>query len=141
LRWINAEETEGAERYLEVNGLLVPGGFGNRGVDGKIWQFNMPAIARYRFGLVPGMQCSVIEWARHLRERMPIVPSLPQWQTSSNQPCQNSKMLSILADDAPRAVSLSALPNTLAFKLYQEEVVYERHRHRYEFNNAYRNLF
>jgi len=59
-------ETEGAERYLEgVNGLLVPGGFGNRGVDGKIWQFNMPAIARYRFGCL-GMQCSVIEWARHL---------------------------------------------------------------------------
>jgi len=108
----------------------------------RFGQFNMPAIARYRFGLVPGMQCSVIEWARHLAELgMPTVPSLPQWQTSSNQPlARTARCCRFGRDDAPRAVSLS-YPNTLAFKLYQEEVVYERHRHRYEFNNAYRLVF
>jgi CTP synthase len=148
LRWINAEdlETEGAERYLEgVNGLLVPGGFGNRGVDGKIWAVQYARDHQIPFlGLCLGMQCSVIEWARHLA-------GLEDANSAEFAPNGKHPVINLLPEqqdvvDLGGTMRLGLYPcritpNTLAFKLYQEEVVYERHRHRYEFNNAYRNLF
>jgi len=148
LRWINAEnlETEEAERYLEgINGLIVPGGFGIRGVNGKI------AAAKYArehqipfLGLCLGMQCSVIEWARH-------IAGLEEANSAEFVPNGKHPVINLLPEqqdvvDLGGTMRLGLYPcrltpNTLAFKLYQEEVVYERHRHRYEFNNAYRNLF
>ena len=69
LNWINSEdiETDGAERYLaDADGILVPGGFGIRGVDGKIAAIKFAREQKIPFlGLCLGMQCSVIEWARN----------------------------------------------------------------------------
>jgi CTP synthase len=148
LRWINSEdlETEAAERYLQgVNGLVVPGGFGNRGVDGKIRAVQYARDRQIPFlGLCLGMQCSVIEWARHLA-------GLEEANSAEFDPDGKHPVINLLPEqqdvvDLGGTMRLGLYPcritpNTLAFKLYQEEVVYERHRHRYEFNNAYRNLF
>lgn len=148
LRWINSEdlETEGAERYLEeVDGLLVPGGFGNRGVDGKIKAVQFARERQIPFlGLCLGMQCSVIEWARH-------IAGLKDANSAEFDPNTKHPAINLLPEqqdvvDLGGTMRLGLYPcriapNSLAFKLYQDEVIYERHRHRYEFNNAYRNLF
>lgn len=147
LRWINSEdlETEAAERYLQgINGLVVPGGFGSRGVDGKIRAVQYARDRQIPFlGLCLGMQCSVIEWARNIAglkdansaefdsNGNPVINLLPEQQDVVD--LGGTMRLGLY----PCRIT----PNTLAFKLYQEEVVYERHRHRYEFNNFYRNSF
>lgn len=148
LCWINSEdiETDGAAQYLEdMAGIVVPGGFGIRGVDGKIAAIQYAREQKIPFlGLCLGMQCSVIEWARntaHLQDansaefdpetHNPVINLLPEQQDVVDlggtmrlglYPCRLS-------------------PDTLAYQLYQEDVIYERHRHRYEFNNVYRSQF
>ncbi|GAA6617096.1 CTP synthase [Scytonema sp. NUACC26] len=148
LRWVNSEklETEGCENCLEgVDGIVVPGGFGVRGVDGKIAaikyarQFQIPFL-----GLCLGMQCSVIEWARD-------IAGLKDGNSAEFDPHTDNPVINLLPEqqdviDLGGTMRLGLypcrlLPNSLAYKLYEEEVIYERHRHRYEFNNAYRNLF
>ena len=148
IRWVNSEEleTEPAEIHLKgVDAIVVPGGFGSRGVDGKIAAIKYARERQVPFlGLCLGMQCCVIEWARNVAKLKnadsaefdeksvnPVINLLPEQQDVVDlggtmrlgvYPCQ-------------------VVPNTLAYKLYREQVTYERHRHRYEFNNAYRNLF
>ena len=148
IRWVNSEEleTEPAEIHLKgVDAIVVPGGFGSRGVDGKIAAIKYARERQVPFlGLCLGMQCCVIEWARNVAKLKnadsaefdeksvnPVINLLPEQQDVVDlggtmrlgvYPCQ-------------------IVPNTLAYKLYREQVTYERHRHRYEFNNAYRNLF
>ncbi len=148
LRWVNSEkvEVEGAEHYLNgVDGILVPGGFGVRGVDGKIEAIKYARLHHIPFlGLCLGMQCSVIEWARN-------VALLRNAHSAEFEPHAENPVINLLPEqqdivDLGGTMRLGlypcrVLPNTLAFRLYQEEVIYERHRHRYEFNNAYRNLF
>jgi CTP synthase len=148
VRWINSEDIQehGAEQYLsDVNGIVVPGGFGIRGVDGKIAAINYARTHQIPFlGLCLGMQCSVIEWARH-------VASLDSANSAEFDPDSCNPVINLLPEqqdvvDLGGTMRLGLYPcrlaaDTLAFKLYQEEVVYERHRHRYEFNNAYRSLF
>lgn len=148
LRWVNSEnlENEPVERYLEgVNGLVVPGGFGIRGVDGKIAAVEYARTHQIPFlGLCLGMQCAVVEWARD-------IAGLENANSAEFNPQGSHPVINLLPEqqdvvDLGGTMRLGLYPcrltpNTLAFKLYQEEVVYERHRHRYEFNNAYRNLF
>ncbi|HEY9694754.1 MAG TPA: CTP synthase [Oculatellaceae cyanobacterium] len=148
LNWINSEdiETDGAERYLaDADGILVPGGFGIRGVDGKIAAIKFAREQKIPFlGLCLGMQCSVIEWARNFA-------GLADANSAEFAPNTTNPVINLLPEqqdvvDLGGTMRLGLYPcrlspNTLAFKLYQEEVIYERHRHRYEFNNAYRNLF
>ena len=148
LRWVNSEdiESDGAEPYLaDVSGILVPGGFGLRGVDGKIAAIQFARERQIPFlGLCLGMQCSVIEWARH-------IAGLKDANSAEFAPDTANPVINLLPEqqdvvDLGGTMRLGLYPcrltpNTLAFKLYQEEVIYERHRHRYEFNNAYRNLF
>ena len=148
LHWVCAEqiETEGADALLKgMDAVVVPGGFGNRGVDGKIAAIRWAREQRVPFlGLCLGMQTAVIEWARNqagLTEATsaeldagtphPVIHLLPEQQD---------------VVDLGGTMRLGVYPcriaaGTLAHRLYGEEVVYERHRHRYEFNNAYRNLF
>jgi CTP synthase len=148
LCWISAEDIEacGAEKYLkEIDGVIVPGGFGLRGIDGKVMaieyarQHNIPFL-----GLCLGMQCSVIEWARN-------VANLERANSSEFDPETPNPVISLLPEqhdvvDLGGTMRLGLYPcrlkpDTRAFSLYQQEVIYERHRHRYEFNNAYRSLF
>jgi CTP synthase len=146
--WISAEDIEahGADRYLQgIHGLIVPGGFGVRGVDGKIASIAYARVNQLPFlGLCLGMQCSVIEWSRniaHLEDahsaefnpnaRNPVINLLPEQQD----------VVDLGGTMRLGLYPCRLAPDTLAFSLYGEEVVYERHRHRYEFNNAYRSLF
>lgn len=148
LRWINSEEIEAnsAETYLKgVQGILVPGGFGIRGVDGKIAAIKYARENNIPFlGLCLGMQCSVIEWGRN-------IAGFKDANSAEFDPNTSNPVIHLLPEqhdvvDLGGTMRLGLYPcriapDSLAFKLYQQEVVYERHRHRYEFNNAYRNLF
>ncbi|MBE9181128.1 CTP synthase [Oculatella sp. LEGE 06141] len=148
IRWINSEEItpETVDRYLMgVNGIIVPGGFGTRGIDGKITAVQYAREQQIPFlGLCLGMQCSVIEWARNVAHLQNA--NSAEFDTETNNPVINllPEQQDIIDLGGTMRLGLYAcriLPNTLAERLYQQEVVYERHRHRYEFNNAYRNLF
>ncbi|MCA1994136.1 MAG: CTP synthase, partial [Coleofasciculus sp. S288] len=148
LRWISSEniEVESAQHYLKgVSGIVVPGGFGFRGVDGKIAAIQYARENQIPFlGLCLGMQCSVIEWAQH-------VANLEDAHSAEFAPNAQNPVINLLPEqqdvvDLGGTMRLGlypcrVAPNTLTSSLYQKEVVYERHRHRYEFNNAYRNLF
>jgi CTP synthase len=148
LRWISAEDIEdnGVTRYLQdVSGIIVPGGFGLRGVDGKVAAIEYARQHQIPFlGLCLGMQCSVIEWGRN-------VAKLEGANSSEFEPETPNPIISLLPEqqdvvDLGGTMRLGLYPcrlkpDTLAYSLYQQEVIYERHRHRYEFNNAYRNLF
>ena len=148
LRWVNSEnlETNDPKTYLEgVQGIVVPGGFGVRGVDGKVAAVRYARENRIPFlGLCLGMQCAAIEWARH-------VAGLESANSSEFDPETTNPIIHLLPEqedvvDLGGTMRLGLypcrlMPDTLTFALYQQEVVYERHRHRYEFNNTYRNQF
>ena len=148
LHWICAEQIEGqgAAALLEgMDAVVVPGGFGHRGVDGKVAAIRWAREQRVPFlGLCLGMQCAVIEWARNQA-------GLAGATSAELDPDSPHPVIALLPEqqdvvDLGGTMRLGVYPcrlapGTLAQKLYAEEVVYERHRHRYEFNNAYRNLF
>ena len=148
LHWVSAEqiETDGADNLLKgMDALVVPGGFGNRGVNGKINAIHWAKKQRVPFlGLCLGMQCAVIEWARNQA-------NLTDASSHELNPDTNHPVINLLPEqqdvvDLGGTMRLGVYPcrlqaNTRGQKLYKEEVVYERHRHRYEFNNSYRNLF
>ena len=147
LRWVSAEDIEahGAAKYLhDIGGVIVPGGFGVRGVDGKVAAIEYARTANIPFlGLCLGMQCSAIEWARN-------VADLKNANSAEFDPETANPIINILPEqqdviDLGGTMRLGTYPcrlkpNTLAHSLYENEVIYERHRHRYEFNNTYRNL-
>ena len=147
LHWINAEniESEGAEKLLQgMDAIVVPGGFGNRGVNGKIAAIRWAREQRVPFlGLCLGMQCAVIEWARNLA-------GLEDASSAELDPNSKHPVIHLLPEqqdvvDLGGTMRLGVYPcrlqtNTTGQSLYNEEVVYERHRHRYEFNNSYRTL-
>jgi len=148
IRWVNSEDIEAKEAaaYLQdINGIIIPGGFGIRGIDGKISAIKYAREQNIPFlGLCLGMQCAVIEWARNVVNLVNANSS--EFDAEATNPVIN------LLPEQQDVVDLGGTmrlglypcrltPDTLTAKLYQQEVVYERHRHRYEFNNAYRNLF
>ncbi len=138
-------ELEGAEPCLEgVGGVLVPGGFGVRGIEGKI------AAARYArehgvpyFGICLGMQCAVIGFARDVCE----LEGANSTEVDKDTP---HPVISLLEEqrevtDMGGTMRLGAQPcrleeGSMARRLYGQQVVHERHRHRYEFNNRYREV-
>ncbi len=147
LHWVCAEqiETHGVGELLKgMDALVVPGGFGNRGVDGKIAAISWAKEQRVPFlGLCLGMQCAVIEWARNQA-------CLKDASSSELNPETKHPVIHLLPEqqdvvDLGGTMRLGVYPcrlkpDTIGYRLYKEQVVYERHRHRYEFNNSYRNL-
>jgi len=148
LHWICAEQIEerGADALLRgMDAVVVPGGFGNRGVDGKVAAIRWAREQRVPFlGLCLGMQCAVIEWARNQAglagatsaeldadTAHPVIHLLPEQQD----------VVDLGGTMRLGVYPCRLAPGTLGQRLYGDEVVYERHRHRYEFNNAYRTLF
>ncbi len=143
--WISADDTEGllAEGRLHgLDGLVVPGGFGIRGIEGKI---AAAAYAREQgvpyLGLCLGLHCAVIEFARD--ECGLAGANSSEFDSHSPHPVIDlmDEQKSIV--DMGGTMRLGAYPARLAAgtrvrEIYGEEVVYERHRHRYEFNNQYR---
>ncbi len=148
LHWICAEQIEqqgAADLLAGMDAVVVPGGFGNRGVDGKVAAIRWAREQRVPFlGLCLGMQCAVIEWARNQAG----LAGATSAELDSNTPHPVIHLLPEQQDvvDLGGTMRLGVYPcriasGSLAHRLYGEEVVYERHRHRYEFNNAYRQQF
>jgi len=148
VRWVDSESltaVTAAEHLAGVDGIVVPGGFGSRGIEGKIAAVQYAREQRIPFlGLCLGMQCSVIEWARH-------IAGLDAANSAEFEPNGQHPVINLLPEqedvvDLGGTMRLGLYPcrvqgGTLAARLYQDEVVYERHRHRYEFNNAFRHRF
>jgi CTP synthase len=145
IRWIESEDLErqGAEALLDlVDGILVPGGFGERGIEGKV------AAARYArekgvpfFGICLGLQCAVIEFARH-RAGMEQANST-EFDRETPDPVIDLLPGQSHAGDKGGTMRLGSYrcrltPGSRAGTAYGEEEIGERHRHRFEFNNAYR---
>ncbi|HWJ76897.1 MAG TPA: CTP synthase [Niallia sp.] len=143
--WINAETVtrENVKELLQdADGILVPGGFGDRGVEGKIAAVEYAREQKVPFlGICLGMQVASIEFARNVlgwkdahtseideNTTHPVIDLLPEQKD---------------VEDLGGTLRLGLYPcklkeGTRAYEAYQDEVVYERHRHRYEFNNQYR---
>jgi CTP synthase len=147
LRWVSAEDIEahGAAKYLhDVGGVIVPGGFGIRGVDGKVAAIEYARSTNLPFlGLCLGMQCCAIEWARNVAKLNDANSAEFDAQTSNpviNILPEQQDVIDLGGTMRLGTYPCRLKPDTLAHSLYQNEVIYERHRHRYEFNNAYRSL-
>jgi CTP synthase len=144
IHWVNAENIahNGAEKYLkDMDGLLVPGGFGERGVDGKIDAIRYARVNKIPFfGICLGLQCAIIEFARNVcglkgahsgefkKTKYNVIDLMQEQKGIKNMggtmrlwayPCIISK-------------------GTKAYKAYKKEFISERHRHRYEVNNRFK---
>lgn len=142
---VDAEDlgAEGADKYLRgVAGVLVPGGFGDRGIEGKIEAARFARESRTPFlGLCLGMQIATIEFARH-------VCGFENANSTEFDPETPHPVICILEDQRDvtqkgASMRLGMWPtllgkNTLAHQVYGSSEIHERHRHRYEFNMAYR---
>ncbi len=157
LHWIDSEEIEahGAEKYLsEADGILVPGGFGYRGIEGKIEAIKYAREKRIPyFGICLGMQCAVIEFARNvcglkanstefdMNTQSPVIYLMEKWYDFRKGKVEERSE----GTQKGGTMRLGAYPcvieeGTAAYRAYGEKEIMERHRHRYEFNNAYRGI-
>lgn len=142
--WVNSENFE-EELLQEANGILVPGGFGERGIEGKIKAINYGRLSKKpTFGICLGMQLMCVEFARN-------VLNLKGANSTEFDPNTPHPVIDIMEEqkqieELGGTMRLGAYPcvlkeGTKVREIYKREVIYERHRHRYEFNNAYRELF
>lgn len=147
IHWVNAEEIEANDTDMDkvmsgVDGILVPGGFGNRGIEGKIKAIQYAREHKIPFfGICLGMQCAVIEFARHVCGMADANSS--EFNPNSAHPVIDLMPEQIDVEDLGGTMRLGlypckVYPDTLTSKAYNAELIYERHRHRYEFNNAFR---
>ncbi|MBI2618974.1 MAG: CTP synthase [Ignavibacteriales bacterium] len=144
LKWVRAEEIEreGGEKHLQgIDGLLVPGGFGERGVEGKIEAIRFVRENKIPFfGICLGLQCAVIEFARNVCG-LTVANSTEFKKTKEN-------VIDLMIDQKKvktmgGTMRLGAYPcvltkGTKAYAAYRKELIHERHRHRYEVNNKFR---
>jgi CTP synthase len=144
IQWIDAEHIERdgpAVHFADVDGILVPGGFGDRGIEGKIVAVRYAREQRIPyFGICLGMQCAVIEYARH-------VCGLARANSSEFVPDSPHPVIDLLpeqrgVDAKGGTMRLGLYPIVLtegshASRLYGQGIIQERHRHRYEVNNDY----
>ena len=139
-------EREGAERLLSgYQGVLVPGGFGERGVEGKVQAIK---FARERgipfFGICLGMQCAVIEYGRHHMDLDQAHSTEFDKDTAHPVICLLDEQRNVTQKGGTMRLGkqpTKLIPGTKAGEAYASESVEERHRHRYEFNNIYRQQF
>ena len=147
IKWVDSElvTKANADEYLsDVDGILVPGGFGDRGIDGKIQAISYARTHNIPYlGLCLGMQLAIVEYARNVlgysdAHSVELDPSTTH-PVIALMPDQNG------VEDIGGTLRLGSYPCVLdksskAFALYGDETIYERHRHRYEVNNDYRGL-
>ena len=154
IRSIDSEriEAEGTDCLADADAILVPGGFGERGVEGKI------AAAGYArrngipyLGICYGMQLAVVEFARHVANladanstelckdpHHPVIALITEWMTETGGMERRSEESDLGGTMRLGAQQCRLSPGSLAQQIYAKEVITERHRHRYEFNNRYR---
>ncbi len=144
IKWVDAEkiEDDGPDLHLNnVHGVLVPGGFGDRGIEGKITAINYARERDVPFlGICLGLQCAVIEYARNVCEL--------EAGSSEFDPDVPHPVIDLMLEQRSRSkmggtMRLGAYPcelkkDSLAYRLYGNLTISERHRHRWEVNNAYR---
>ena len=143
LVWIDADNYE-IDDLKNLNGVVVPGGFGYRGIEGKIGAIEYLRKNKIPFlGICLGLQCAVIEFARNVCG-ISDANSTEFSQTTKNPVIDLLPNQDLEADDIGASMRLGTYPckiqpNTLTKDIYNNEIIYERHRHRYEVNNKFRN--
>ena len=148
IKWINSEDCidyeKAKEALSDVDGLVVPGGFGVRGIEGKL---NVIRYARENnlpfLGLCLGMQCAVIEFARNVVKLKDA--NSTEFSESTPYPVIDLMTEQKHVEGYGGTMRLGKYecrlaPDTKAYKAYGTDVIYERHRHRYEVNNEYRQI-
>ncbi|MEO5623403.1 MAG: CTP synthase [Dokdonella sp.] len=157
LRWVESEEIErrGAELLKDADGILVPGGFGKRGFEGKI------AAAGYAreqhipyFGICYGMHAAVTDFARNIAKLEganssendrncadPVIALITEWKTGAGDVEKRTEASDLGGTMRLGAQECRLKAGTISRELYGQDVIRERHRHRYEFNNRYRQQF
>lgn len=147
IKWVDSEtvtEDNVAEILGDVSGILVPGGFGDRGIDGMIEAIRYAREQKIPYlGLCLGMQLSIVEYVRN-------VVGYIDAHSSEFNPSSTHQVIHIMPDqhgvtDLGGTLRLGAYPcvldkDSIVYKLYGEELIHERHRHRYEVNNDYREV-
>ena len=147
IKWVDSEllTEENVEEVLgEVKGILVPGGFGDRGIEGKITAIRYARTHQVPFlGLCLGMQLSIVEFARN-------VIGYADAHSVELNPMTTHPVIHLMpeqdgVEDIGGTLRLGSYPCVLdksskAYVLYGEELIHERHRHRYEVNNDFRNV-
>ncbi|MGA2676184.1 MAG: glutamine hydrolyzing CTP synthase [Methanobacterium sp.] len=141
IEYIRAEDTLNMDKIRQFNALLIPGGFGERGITGKL------DAVRYSieeeiplFGICLGMQCMVIEYARlHGWEDA----NSTEFESNAKNPVIDIMLEQENIENMGGSMRLGAYPckikkDTIAYEAYKEDLVSERHRHRFEFNNEFR---
>ena len=145
IKWVDSELVSSynvAEVLCDVDGILVPGGFGDRGIEGKITAIQYARENNVPFlGLCLGMQMAIVEFARH-------VMGYADAHSAELNPATSHPLIHIMPDqhgitDLGGTLRLGAYkcildPNSKAYRLYGTREIDERHRHRYEVNNDYR---
>jgi CTP synthase len=156
IRYVDSEtiESRGTGVLEGADGILVPGGFGERGVEGKI------AAVRYArensipyLGICLGMQVAVIEFARHVaglegahstefakNARHPVIALITEWSREDGGLEKRSEDSDLGGSMRLGGQKCRLVPGSLAHSVYDKDVIVERHRHRYEFNNQYRQV-
>jgi CTP synthase len=147
------DETNCRQRLAAADGILVPGGFGARGIEGKLKAIQLAREEKIPFfGICLGMQMAVVEYARHVAGMegthstefdeatpFPVIYLMTEWFDYKSKTIQKRDM----ASDKGGTMRLGAYPcilaeDSLAYRAYGQKEVSERHRHRYEFNNDFR---
>ena len=148
IKWVNSEELEKDVDFKEIfkntKGIIVPGGFGNRGILGMIKAINYARVNNIPFlGICLGMQLSVIEFARN-------VCNLEDCNSTEFDPLCKNPIIDLMSDQKTVInmggtlrlgnYNCKLTKGTLAYNDYKTDLIQERHRHRYEFNNKYMDL-
>jgi CTP synthase len=154
LKWVESEQMErqGDSVLADVDAILVPGGFGDRGFEGKVRAVRYARERRIPyFGICYGMQAAVVEYARNVlgladanstendrNAADPVIGLITEWRTASGEVERRDEHSDLGGTMRLGAQECRLKPGTLAHQLYGADVIRERHRHRFEFNNHYR---
>ncbi len=154
--FVNSDEVRGddlSERLKDADGVLIPGGFGSRGIPGKLEAIQYAREEKVPFlGICLGMQLAVIEFARNVAGLSmadstefspntpdPVIYLMKEWYDYRTETIQKRDEHSQMGGTMRLgAYPCKLIPDTRAFDAYKKDEIFERHRHRYEFNNSYR---
>jgi len=157
IKYIESESLtkENADEVLkDVHGILVPGGFGERGIEGKIVAITYARENKVPFfGICLGMQLAVIEFVRNVaglkdanstefnkKTKNPVIYLMEQWVDSENHIQYRDETTDLGGTMRLGAYNCILDKDSVTFEAYKKESIFERHRHRYEFNNSYRKV-
>ncbi len=144
-------ERAGAAELQKMDAILVPGGFGDRGIEGKIQAIRFARENGIPYlGICLGMQLAIIEYARNVlalkganstefdrATQHPVIALITEWQDLERGQQVRSERSDLGGTMRLGAQEAILVPGTLAHSLYDKDAIFERHRHRYEFNNHY----